>query len=89
MLGRQTLNALIKAIYRDLDKKISIWNLHEVFGGHGGSRVAPEYVSNQVFFLHRHLVEYLCNNLSLAEVQDHIGVIKTLNDYFETIEIPR
>lgn len=81
------LNALLNAISRDLEKKVSIWNLHQVFGGHGGSRVAPEYVSDQVFFLHRHLVEYLCNNLSLTEVKEHLGVIKTLHDYFETLEI--
>jgi hypothetical protein len=41
-----------------------------------------------VFFLHTYLVEYLGNNLPLAEVKENLGVIKTLHDYFETLEIP-
>ena len=80
------LNALRNAVGRDLDKKVSIWNLHEVFGGLGGSRPVAEYHSNQVFFLHTNLVEYICEKLSLAEVKEHLGVIKTLHDYFVTLE---
>jgi hypothetical protein len=82
------LTVLVKAVERDLNKKVSIWNLHEVFGQHDAARVSPDYVSDEVFFLHTHLVEYLCSNLTLAEVKANLGVIKTLNDYFVTLEIP-
>lgn len=85
--GCLALHALTKAVGRDLDKKVSVWNLHEVFPGRSGSRVSPEY-DDMVFFLNTYLVEYLGNNLSLAEVKENLGVIKTLHDYFETLEIP-
>jgi hypothetical protein len=82
------LTVLLKAVERDLNKKVTIWNLHEVFGQHDASRVSPDYVSDEVFFLHTHLVEYLCTHLTLAEVKANLGVIKTLHDYFVGLEIP-
>lgn len=85
--GCLALHALTKAVGRDLDKKVSVWNIHDLFAGRSGTRVAPEY-EDQVFFLHTYLVEYLGNNLPLAEVKENLGVIKTLHDYFETLEIP-
>lgn len=82
------LSVLVKAVERDLNKKVTIWNLHEVFGEHKAIRPSPDYVSDQVFFLHTHLVEYLYIHLTLAEVKTNLGVIKTLHDYFVTLEIP-
>jgi hypothetical protein len=82
------LSVLVKAVERDLNKKVTIWNLHEVFGEHKAIRPSPDYVSDQVFFLHTHLVEYLYTHLTLAEVKRNLGVIKTLHDYFVTLEIP-
>lgn len=82
------LTVLVKAVERDLCKTVSISNLYEVFNGRDGRRVSPDYISDAVFFLHTNLVDYLCRYLTLVEVKANLGVIKTLHDYFVSLEVP-
>jgi hypothetical protein len=83
------LSALTKALSREMGLKISIWNLHEVFGpDHGKSRVAPSYSDNDVFYARRMFVDYVCGCLTLNQVKDGYGVIKAVCNHFQTLEVP-
>lgn len=86
-----TISVLRDAIARDLNLKINILNTREIFGDHyrESATASPTYVDKSVFFIRMILVDYLYKNLSLAKAKESLGAIKTLSDYFQSLEQPR
>jgi hypothetical protein len=84
------LSALREALSREMDLKISIWNVLEVYGSdYREYRVAPAYVDVLTFLARTDFVQYVCKVMTTEQIKENYGVIKAVCQFFETLQVPQ